>query len=296
MISKVNANVLLLIASMTWGINPIFSKIAIENIPDFCFVGLRFLLGAVVLGIVNFKVLMKIDRKHIRLAAISSLFLFGAFSFETFGLRFVSPVKVGFLVSFETVFIPVVFCLLQRNLMEKKNILNAFLAFAGLLFINFDGVSLVFNWGDLLVLTGALFYAFQVIYLGKIANGIDGRIFISLQLFFVSVLGFVGGALFERSKMQFGIDMQSLYGLLFSGVIGAGFAYFIQTEAHKRISVIGAGVIYSSIPLFGVLGAWIINNESLSIFSLVGIGIIILALLNSNLDISKLFRRKVADI
>lgn len=72
---------------------------------------------------------------------------------------------------------------------------------------------------------------------------------------------------------------KTLWPLLYGGIMSAGVAYTLQIKAQKKVEPGPAAVIMSLEGVFAMLGGYLLLKESLSLRSIVGASILLLAML-----------------
>ena len=278
MISKYKWESLLLLGCFFWGISAVVNVFALRSFSPFCFCGLRFLIGSVILSLFFRKDFLKINKKIIKVSIALAVFLASAFIFEVFALKFITPVKVEFLVSLEIIIIPIIHFFMFKGNFTKTLISSIIVAFIGLLLINFNGVTFSFGVGELLALISAMFYSMQVITIGEYAKDYNSGLITILQLFFGSLICIFVALLFEN--INYHISNESIIALIISGIFCSGIAYYIGTVAQKNIPTVHAGIIYSTIPLFSIIASKVALDIVLSPIAYVGCFAIILSIIN----------------
>src|SRR5256885_1633839 len=140
----------LVLTTLVWGATFPATKAALEQLPPFSFLLLRFLLGTVlVLGILlPLGRRLQIDRAMLRMSVIASVLLFLGYTTQTVGLRSTPASNSAFITALYVIFVPL---FLRRFGLRIWG--SAALALAGLWFLVNPTVSL--NQGDLLSLACA---------------------------------------------------------------------------------------------------------------------------------------------
>ena len=85
------AEIGLAFAGVIWGVNFVLVKVAIERMPPFYYLGLRFLVGAIVPAPFCIGRLRRMEKRGWLLTAGLGALLFGGFALQTVGLQTTSP-------------------------------------------------------------------------------------------------------------------------------------------------------------------------------------------------------------
>jgi len=280
----------LLASCFFWGCTPTVSKLGLESLPPLYFLGLSFLIGAIVLAFVFRKKLKFINRSIIFFALFTSIVLSAASILEIYGLKFISPMKSGLLISFETIFIPIFCFLLSKTVFEPKDVMNVIFAFLGLILINHNGISFEFNIGVILTILAAALFAVQTIIIGNLSKKYVPILISIVELFTASIICLSLASFTEKTFQP--INPKSISALLFCGIFCSGIAFSLQTFGQKYISPLRTGIILSTIPVFGIIISHAIYNDVLSLCGLIGSIIIICSIINSNINTTKVFTYK----
>ena len=153
-------DLLMLTASIIWGFAFAFQKKGMDFVGPFLFTGLRFLLGAMVVFPFIFK-----DRseKLFRESIILGILLFSGVSFQQVGIIYTTAGKAGFITGLYVVFVPIIGYFMGVRT-RSYTWIGAVLAITGLYLLSIKG-RFTLERGDLLVLIGAVFWTFHVIYI-----------------------------------------------------------------------------------------------------------------------------------
>ena len=122
----------------------------------------------------------------------------------------------------------------------------------------------------------ALFFAFQFIAIAKFAPAADALQLSAVQFTTVAVVSGIA-ALIAGESCTFTAVVQTLWPLLFCGMIAIGIACTIQIAAQKYVHPATASIILSTASVFAVLWGWLLQKERYSIMNLIGCGIIFAA-------------------
>lgn len=281
------AEIMMFMACIFWGLSPSLTKIATYTLPTFLYVGIKFLIGSLLLMVIFRASIKHTSLKTILYSMVVSIFLFGAFTLETIGLHYTTPLKSSFYICTDFLFLPFISFILFKNKVATKEYFSLGLCFIGLLLVNFDGVSFNINLGDILSMSAALLYALQLTAVTIVVKKYEARNIAIFQLFFVSIFAFIFSLATENIHIN--PSSSSIFALIVSGLLCTGMAYFLQAVSQIKLPLTKAGIICTTIPFFGAIVSWILFKTTLNGFGFCGLILIIAAILNSN---SNILRKK----
>ena len=85
------ADLTLLFVAMAWGSNFVVIKDALDHVPPFTYLSVRFILAAVLTALIFWKKLKLITREDLIAGCIIGFFLFSSFATQTIGLIYTTP-------------------------------------------------------------------------------------------------------------------------------------------------------------------------------------------------------------
>lgn len=273
----------LIIACLFWGLAPTLSKIALFGFPPLYFETIRFFIGGVVLTIIFARKFKKISKGLVLNSILVGAILFSAFTLEIIGLEYITPMKSSFIISFDTILVPLFFLIFLRKKTSVGELVSVVIAFVGLVLLNHNGANFEFGNGVAISLMASVFYAAYTITLGIIVSKYDPSMVTVIQLFFVSGISAIL-SIFSGETVN-SIKIDSVIAVIISGAFCTGVAYYLQAYAQREISSVRAGIIYSVIPLFSAIVSWIVLGNTLNGIELMGSIIIVLALININTNV-----------
>ena len=107
--TPLQSDLILLAVAFVWGATFTIVKEAIVSVPPFSFLGIRFLLASVLLGVgLMFRPKLKVhlSRQVVWAGVILGLWLFIAYSVQTFGLQYTTAGRTGFITGLSICLVP----------------------------------------------------------------------------------------------------------------------------------------------------------------------------------------------
>jgi drug/metabolite transporter (DMT)-like permease len=276
---RLKADVTLLIVSVIWGSAFVAQRVAGQMGSVYLFNGARYLLAALVVLPLALRVKRienppsKISRDQYKWMVIAGFLLFVGSAFQQAGMLYTTAGNAGFITSLYVVLIPVALFIIWREKMHWMSI--AAVALAGLgAFLLSTGGRFELKDGDMLELTGALFWTFHVIILGKFASKFEALTFSVGQLFVCAILN-LGIGFFAEPMMTFNWPL--MFAIAYTAFFSLGLCYTLQVWAQRHTPPEDAALILSLESVFAVISGWLILNEKLVSIQIIGCVLIFVA-------------------
>ena len=240
--------------------------------------------------------LQKVDRKDLPLFLLGGLFQpFLYFIFETYTYQsFASPTIAEALLSTQPVMAPLFALVLLRERVTRNNIIGIVLSTVGmlmLLLVGADDFALGSSWGVLLaVLTVSMSVSYSVVLRKIPAKYSPLSIVFYVQSFalllFYLVWGgealYSGGVEWCSSGVEWcnrGVEWwKSCVAVVYLAVLASVAAFVLFCYTVREIGVTRANVFNNVRPVFTAILMWLIFDEVLPVWKLVGIVVIIVGL------------------
>ncbi len=279
------ADAALLAITVIWGATFVTVKGALDDSDPFTFLTWRFTLGALSAALLAGRHLRELEvwRRGLPLGVL----MFLGYALQTLGLQTTSPARSAFLTGLTVVFVPfatrVVARLPPRQPLEPVKLaawLSLGLAAAGLW--QLSGVDLLAPWsaGDLLTLACAVAYGFHIAATGRAAPGVHPLALVTVQLTVTAACS-ATATLVVPTRLT--LTPSFLGAVALTGLVASTFAISVQVWAQARTAAVRAAVIYSLEPVFAVAWGLALGNPWPLRAELVGGGLLIAAVLVSEL-------------
>ncbi|MGM0396810.1 MAG: DMT family transporter, partial [Bacillota bacterium] len=193
--------------------------------------------------------------------AIAGSILFTAAALQQVGLIYTTAGKAGFITSLYIVLVPI----LGLFIKQKSNgyiWVGAVVAAIGLYFLSINE-DLTIQFGDLLQIIGAFFWAAHILVIGSFASKINALKLSSAQFAVCSALSLIVALIFEEIKMANIIS--AAVPILYGGVMSVGIAYTLQVVAQRHAKPSHAAIALSMEAVFAALGGALLLNEVMSL-------------------------------
>jgi len=286
----IKSDVLLLITGLIWGFAFVAQRIGMDYVGPFTFNGVRFALGSLSLiplvlvtrhkGIAVVSGGKKIGPgKLVFFGGITGLALFMGASLQQVGLVYTTAGKAGFITGLYVVIVPVLWFIRGRR-SGSRTWIGAVLAAFGLYLLSVSG-DFTIQYGDLLEIIGAFFWAIHILLIDHFSKRINPIVLSLIQFAFCSVLSLITASIFETIAWQGILDAG--IPLLYGGLGSVGIAYTLQVVAQRKAHPAHAAIILSLESVFAAIGGWLLLNEYLSTRSKIGCALMFAGMLFSQL-------------
>lgn len=276
---ELKADLALLSITVFWGASFPVMSIALDYIPPFSFLALRYLLSAVILFPLGLKSIKKINKDTVKGALFIGLSLFFGSGLQLIGLLFTTPSKSGFLTGLNVIIVPLIIIIIYKEAPKFKTIFGAFLSIIGLGFMSYNG-SLSFNIGDILTIFSAIAFASQILLVDKYCVKCDVFLLTALEMLIVGVLSLIPAIYFENMNVI--VNVTSISSILYLAIFCTVYAYFLQNRVQKYTEPTHAAIIFLAEPVFGALFSTFVGDK-LSGNTLIGCILIFIGMLFINL-------------
>ena len=279
--------VALLTAALIWGSSFIVMKNAVEGVPVFMLLGIRFTVGCLLLMLIFHRRLKTIGKKQLLHGAVVGTLLFAAYTVQTFGLRETTPGKNAFLTAVYCVLVPFVNWVIFRRRPTGWNWLAAVMCLAGIGLVSLEG-DLTMNRGDALTLLGGVFYALHLVAVSRFGEE-DDPVMLTMLQFGASALWCWGLSLLTES-MPNPFPTNAWFELAYLAVFATTAALLLQNVGQSVTPAAPAAILLSLESVFGVAFSVMLGAEGLTAQLVCGFALIFLAVVASETQFS--FLRK----
>lgn len=223
---KARGIIALVMAALLGGASFAVTKDALSSLPPSLLVALRVSLATLVsVGIIP-------RSRTITPGIILGVLAFAGLALQTVGLMSTTATKAGFIAGFAVVLTPLMLAALTRSRPPLRVLFALYAALSGLALLTSN--PLVFTLGDLWVLAGALFYAFYLAYLSRVAQQHSALVLSAVQLWPMVVLAWLW-ALPELPYLE-PIPTTTLWQLAFLGLMVTALATFLRVLGQRSVA------------------------------------------------------------
>lgn len=277
-------NFLLVMVTIVWGSTFFIIKDAVLSINQFFIVFGRMFLACIPILVFALKGNRKaiLDIKSIIRGSILGLLLTTTYLSQTIGLKYTSSGHSAFITGIGVILVPIILFVIFKEKILKSDFFSIIIVFIGLFILTYD-FETKFNIGDLITFITAFSLAFHIILSGKFVKKVDSIALITYQFLSGSIFSFIG-LLFVDYKFT-DVPLKYVSAILYLGLIGTLFCYFIFVWIQKYVSSIKVALYFSLEPVFAAIFGYLFLRETLSFKEIFG-----MTLMFSGVILYQLFR------
>jgi len=270
MTQRAKAEALLVFITLIWGWTFVVVKGALNDASPLPFLAVRFTLA----GALLFVVLRRgpLDRSSIPPGFILGLLLFGGYVFQTSGLNYTTPSKAAFITGFSVILVPLIL-LAQGTRMHVATIAGALLGVAGIYLLVLPSGLREANRGDVLVLFGAISFAFHIVLVGKYVHLFPFEQLVPVQILTVGALSAILLPLDRSFKLHWSGGL--VMALVVTALLATGFAFSVQNWAQRYTPAAHTALIFALEPVFAALASRWLTGERLGGKVLLGCALVL---------------------
>ena len=278
-------------AALIWGTSFFIMKNALDVMPVFYLLAIRFTAGAVLLAAVCAARWRQFTADLVWRGALMGGFLFLAYSIQTFGLALTTPSKNAFLTTVYCVIVPFLYWAVARVRPDRYNIAAALLCVTGVGLVSLNG-DLSVSPGDGLTLLCALCFAAHMVAVSWVSRGRDIYLLTVFQFAFAAAFAWCGGLLTEQFPTQALADPVVAVPLAYLCVMATTVALLFQNVGQVWSDPTSAAVILSLESVFGVISSVLFYGDRVTAPMAAGFCCIFVAVLCSETKFSFLRQGK----
>ncbi len=272
---KLKSTLFLVITAVIWGSAFVAQRVGADYLRPFTFNGIRFAMGALsLIPVILIFERGKSDRAKLKntvlYGLLAGVILSAASNLQQFGIEITgSAGKSAFLTGVYTVLVPLIYFMFGRRT-GKFVWMGAVVTVIGLYLLCGVQGEASFGIGDVVLLIGAVLWAFHIIVLDRFGNEVRPLRFSAVQFTVCAVVSGVIALFCERDSFSFEYVRAAIIPLLYGGVGSVGIAYTCQLLGQKDADPTFAAIILSTESVFSAVGAAIILKEYMTVAGYIG--------------------------
>ena len=273
---------LLGLAVMLTSINSVLGKIAIEDIPPFLFIGIRYFSIALIFGGIAYHAGQKLkDVKTVHL--VVQCLVQAAVGMAWFGsLVFTQAINVSILFLLEPILIYVGSVLFLKEPRSTRALVGALIALIGGLLMfgapvfSGDGRELI---GNGLIMFAVVGYAALILHSKYVITDKNLYSILGLRFLVAGLSGLLLSSFFEDPSTIASSELTSLLALVVSITFAGAFGIWLFYKALEHMRAEDSATLLYLDPLTGSIMGAVVLGETLSSLALVAAGIIVVGVL-----------------
>jgi len=271
------ATAALLLVTVIWGSTFPLTKILLAEMSPFYYLGVRYTITTVVMGLLFYRQLRMHWRASLKAAIPLGFAVFFAYVLQTIGVMQTTASKAGFFTAVAVVLVPLMLFLLQKQKPPHSLMIGVVLATIGLsLMTGILEEQMSFHLGDFFVLLSAFCFAVQIILNARLESDSNAVCIATIQFAIVALFSFLIAYFIEEMPLSVKISPSSWLILIFLAVFATAFAFTVQILAQKEMSAGQTAMIMTFEPVFAAGFSWLLLKEQFTFIGFSG-GLLIIA-------------------
>lgn len=279
--TRIHANLLLLLAAGIWGGGFVAQSTAMKSIGPFWFIGLRFAIAA--LTVLPFTITearraaTKTTTRHFSLYVMIGLALFGGAVTQQIGLQTTTVTNSSFITGLYVVVVPIIAVVFLRKSPHWIVWPGAIMAVAGIYLLSGGQLSAL-SQGDLLTVVCAIFWAGQITLAGITVSETGRPLALSTAQFTVTAVCALAIAIVIE-PISWDVVRAAAPEILYVGIFSSGVAFSLQIIGQRYTTPSQAAIFLSSEALFGASLGALLLGETMPPLGYAGCALILAAML-----------------
>ncbi len=275
---------MLLAATVIWGIAFVVMKDAVDVLPPAQLIGVRFFLTGLLMAAVFHRSLKGTwNGPCLKAGLVLAAVTFLAFWVQTIGLADTTPGKNAFLTATYCVIVPFMLWLLAGKRPTLANVGAALLCIAGIGLVSLTAGAFTMELGDVMTLLCAVFFAAQIIAISHYSKQFNVLALTVYQFLFGGLMGLLVGGVTEPAPNLAALTPEFAFNLFYLVVFASGLCYLFQNVGLAHVAPAQGSLLLSLESVFGVLASVLLYGEVVTGRMLIGFALIFAAILLSEL-------------
>ena len=288
---EIKALLILLIIPLLWGVTFPLTREIVRYYTPAQFVYWRFLLAALLMLVVFFRVIRRnlTSLIELRYGLLLGLINGAAYYFQTDCLKYIESSRAAFLVGTYVIMVPFLLPLFALGRPKKIDVMAAFVCLLGIYLMS--GANLHgFNYGDVLAILSAFGLALGIIVCEKVS--LVSKSYRSLTFYQIIFTILIPVGILGKSTIVIPSGYLFWVGILYCAVFATIIPMLLQLKYQKYVGSSKAAIIFNLEALTASLCAWIYGEHISGMVILGGSVIIFSAILENVLKLIQfIFKR-----
>lgn len=287
-------------ATLIFGSSFLIMKQAVDGIPVFILLAIRFTTAGAALALIFWKKWRLLNKEALLGGAVLGTLMFLGYAFQTYGLSGLgswegtTPGKNAFLTATYCVLVPFLNWIISHKRPDRYNVTAAALCLVGTGLVSLtEDFSIV--GGDILTLICGVAFSLHIIAVAHYSKRCDVLLLTVLQFLFMALWSWVGIFVTgeQLTALPAGADLLRLAYLI---VCASGLAMLFQNIGQAQTPAATGAVLLSLEAPFGVFFSVLFGNERPTSRMYLGFVLIFFAVILSETKLSFLSKKREAEI
>lgn len=272
-VKRWHADLALGLVALVWGTTFVVVKQALTGISTVYFLALRFSLASVCMLAMFWPAFRRSSFREIGLGlrggALAGIFLWLGYILQTFGLKYTSAGKSGFITGFYIVLVPLLGAAIYRRWPQARELLGVLVAAIGMAALTLPSLSggFEFNRGDLLTAGCALVFAIHLLVLGYFSKRESFQAVALGQIVCAAALSVLS---LEVEPPRAHWSPPVVFAIVLTAIFATAVAFALQTWGQKYTTPTRTALIFALEPVIALATAVAAGGEKLTAGAVVG--------------------------
>ncbi len=244
-----------------WGFTFTTVKEAVERVPVFEFLALRFTLAAIVMTAIFWPQVRSLGRAGWKAGGLAGACVLSGYACQTFGLQHTTASNAGFVTGLFVVIAPVLSSLVLRRRPGPGVAAGVVLSTVGLFLLS-TKTGFHLRGGDAIVLGAALSFAVQIVVLARYSPEHSPAGLATVQMWVTAIPS--AALSLTTDHITAPTSSKVVWAVIITGLFASAAAFLIQTAAQRYVSPSRTALILVSEPVFAGLSGVVVLGEVLS--------------------------------
>lgn len=264
---KIKGQLSLVLLTFLWGTTFSFIKEVVNKVGFVYYVALRYGLVTFLLAFIALFNRKEKATEQLKPGLVLGILYFFGISLQGLGMEYTNASNAAFITGLSVVMVYAIEVFLGKEKPSTKLAIATVLSVVGIYFLSFNGLTSV-NVGDVIVLIGAFFWAFQIVAMGKFSRNSDLFYLLLFESFFTAISAFLLLPLVKVPPISNIVDV--LLPLVYLSILCTAIANALQIYGQRFVSSTEAAIIYLLEPVVATLFAHLTMGEQLETNQIIG--------------------------
>ena len=275
------ADIGMIFVAVAFGFGYLPTSWAISTNSVFVVLFWRFLLAAILAGLIFHKALINFSNKDVKRGVILGVFLFVGFVSQTYAFKFAASSSVAFIIGLNVALVPFISAFMFRHKIYSYAYFGVILAIAGLYMIGNTKVG--FSWGEILALICACAYSFHIVLTNRFVQDTNLINLVYFEILTLVILCFFAVFTFDNGIILPTVDKAFLIAMAVVGLLGTTFAFFAQALMQKFTTPVKTAIFFTLEPVTAGVMGYFVGGEAMSLYQIGGAVLILCGVLVSEI-------------
>ncbi len=273
-IKPYQADGLLLLVAISWGVTFSLVQDAVADVPVFTFLFWRFFSAFVLMLLIVRKDLLRLTPQTFFAGGILGLLNLGAYTAQTFGLTLTLSSSVAFITGLFVLIVPLLAYFLFRQQVARSVWIGIGIVLPGLWLLTMRG-NITLGWGEVYALVCAVLFALHLLYTDQFARRFDVPLLVTVQFGTMGIGSALLGLAIDHTLSPAPYSPAFVSALVITVLFATVFAFWVQTSMQRFTTPSRAALIFTMEPLSAALFAYGYGGEVLTGWQIFGGGLIL---------------------